>query len=291
MQVLPVGYTSNQPFKNNMLQILPKKQKEWKSFQIPIDSMITQREQYYKQENKRLFDDDRKKKDIEAKQEAEPIPKSEAEREADEEQKRQEEAANDHIYKYSAKNIFRLAEYDFPHCVCILDTSPSDNSLLTDYMKISEELKFESTKDVGLTIILHKDWMFVAPLIDPYMTMENGMDLFIDPFSYAGVMNIHIKGRHEWPQAAGIDLDENSLFAGDKNVLKPNLPTSPKKYPMSIVIQNFQKSCSHEKLILAGQIEEQVDEDGEGENASEDEGANQNNGEGDKDGEGEDDEE
>lgn len=52
-QILPVGYRSSSAFKNNILQILPKKLKEWRNIQPPLDTMIALREEFYKKENKR----------------------------------------------------------------------------------------------------------------------------------------------------------------------------------------------------------------------------------------------
>lgn len=208
VQILPVGYRSNQAFKNNLLHVLPKKQKGWGDFRIPIDSLIEIREEYYKKENKRLFDESQKRKDKESKQESDPL--AQLEKQQQDEKQREEDLKNEHIYKYSKKNIFRLPEYDFPHCVCILDSKPSDNSLVTDFMKISEELDLENLRNLGVTILLNERWMFAAPLSKPYLVMENGLELFVDPFSYGGIMNIHIK-KHEWPQTAGIDVEDNIL--------------------------------------------------------------------------------
>lgn len=139
--------------------------------------------------------------------------------------------------------------------MCILDSNPSDSSLVTDYMKISEELEFEKVKNLGITIILHTNWMFVAPLMTPYTKMENGMDLFIDPFSYGGIMNFHIS-KKEWPQTAGIDPEASS------------------------VIKNLETSCTNE-YIPAEEPPEEAEGDGEGEADGE------GNAEGDKEGEGE----
>lgn len=217
MQVLPVGYASNQPFKNNLLHILPNKGEGWGRFKIPLGTMINLREEYYKKENKRVYEETQKKREEEAKN-TESL--TEAEKEMNEEMKKQEDLVNEHIYKYSSKNIFRLVEYDFPHCVCILDSNPSDNSLFADFMKISEELNLEKHENCGITIILHSKWMFAAPLTTPYTTLENGIKLFVDPFSYGGIMNFHIK-QHEWPQSAGIHVDaESSKFK--KNILISN---------------------------------------------------------------------
>ena len=283
LQVLPVGHAANQPFKTNLIQVLPKKESAWKQFQIPIDKMITQREKFYKSEQTRVADEDIQRRREEDKQEE--IPKSDIELEAEAEQMRLEAAKNEHIYTYATKNVFKLAEYDFPHLVCMLDGNPKDSRIGSDYMKVCDELQLEKARDIGLTIILHQNWMFVAPLTDPYITMENGLDLFIDPFAYAGIMNIHVKGRYEWPQAAGIDLDENSLFAGTNNTLEPNKPNSPQKYPMSIVIQSFIKSCKNE-YIPSEEPQQEAEGDGEDEGSQN----NENDGNNEAEGEGNDDE-
>lgn len=209
LQILPEGFRSNQSFKNNLLQVLPKRRKDWGNFNPTLDTMITLREEYYKKENKRVFDEKQKRKDEESKKEESLL--LETEKKHLEDLAKEEDLQNEHIYKFSSKNIFRLKEYQFDHCVCILDSNPSENSLMTDFMKICEELELDKMKNLGLTVILNRRWMFVTTLKYPYTVMENGLSLFVDPFSYGGIMNIH-KKQHEWPQTALIDEKNQELI-------------------------------------------------------------------------------
>lgn len=94
-------------------------------------------------------------------------------------------------------------------------------------MKLCEEVELEKYPNLGVTILLNERWMFMATLSTPYMVMENGLDLFVDPFSYGGVLNIHIK-QHQWPQTAGIDVEDNILdFLPSKQHSEPVVEEEP----------------------------------------------------------------
>lgn len=208
IQILPVGYKSSYAFSSNLMHIVPKKVRDWGDSSVALDKMISIREEYYKKENKRLFDENQKRKEVDSKKVKDPI--GEAEHLEHEEKQKLEDAKNEHIYRFSKQSIFALPEFDFPHFVCILDAKPSDNSLVTDYMKISDELGLENLKNIGVTILINEKWMFVTLLSQPYMQLQNGADLFIEPFAYGGIQNIHTKV-HTWPQTAGIDVENEIL--------------------------------------------------------------------------------
>lgn len=188
--------------------------------------MVSLREQFYIKENKRLYNEDQKRKDMDQKATKDPL--AEAEQHAELERRKLEDAKNEHIYKFSKQSLFTLPEYDFPHYVCIFD-KPSDNSLVTDYLKISDELGLESLRNLGVTIIIHERYMFVTTLSQPYVQMENGLDLFVDGFSYGGIMNIHTK-KLGWPQTAGIDVQDNILaFLPSKAFSEPTPDQLPEE--------------------------------------------------------------
>jgi hypothetical protein len=170
-----------------------------------LDTLVRLREQYYIKENKRVYNEDQKRKEMDKKQVKDPL--AEAEQKAEEEKRKLEDEKNEHIYRFSKHGIFTLPEYDFPHFVCVFD-KPSENSLVTDYLKISDELGLENLGNLGITIIINERYMFVTTLSKPYSQLENGLDLFVDGFSYGGIMNIHTK-QQGWPQTAGIDVQDN----------------------------------------------------------------------------------
>lgn len=246
LQILPVGYRSSHAFSANLIHIVPKKTRDWGNFESPLDQMISIREQFYKKENKRLFDEGQSKKEREAK--SSKFSVTDEDKELQEKLQKEEEERNEHIYKFSKENIFKLPEFDFPHYVCILDSKPSENSLMTDFQKICEELDLENIPSIGITVLLNEKWMFVSTLSQPYMQMENNLDLFIEPFSYAGILNIHTKEK-SWPQTAGIDVMDS---------IKPYLPC--KAYSEALPSQLPEKEPPVEE-------EDEYDEpEGEGEN-------------------------
>jgi len=255
LQILPVGYRSSHAFKSNLLQIIPKKTKDWGNFESPLDKMIAIREEFYKNENKRLFDEnqkmDKKKPSV------------------SEEVIKEEESKNEHIYKFSKQNIFKLPEFDFPHCVCILDSKPTDNSLVTDYIKISDELDLKNLNNLGITIIMNDKYMFVSLLSQPYITMEDDLHLFIDPFAYAGIANIHIK-QYSWPQTAGIDVKGRQIGSGQDLEILSYLPSKLYSEPLPSQLPELELAVEEN-----GEIEEAEgegdgrDEEAEGEGEKE----------------------
>ena len=281
LQILPVGFRSNQAFKNNLLQVLPKRRKDWGNFNPTLDTMITLREEYYKKENKRVFDEKQRKKEEESKKEENLL--LEAEKKHLEDLAKEEDLQNEHIYKFSSKNIFKLKEYKFDHCVCILDSNPSENSLMTDFLKISEELNLEKMKQLGLTIILNRRWMFVTTLKYPYTIMENNLSLFVDPFSYGGIMNIH-KKKHEWPQTALIDekneelVHQHLIHTIKVSVLGWKSKGTPDDTPFEYLQINKEDDQLVEDKQDATPIQEETQENEEGEGNEKNE-----EGEGDKD--------
>lgn len=124
-------------------------------------------------------------------------------------------------------------------------------------MKVCDELELDKARNIGITIILHKDWMFVAPLTCPYMNMENGMSLFVDPFAYGGILNIHIK-EHDWPQAAGIEIPKDS------------------------VLEIFKKSCDSNFIPREPSVHEDLEGEGDGDVENHDEAPKEGEGEGNK---------
>eukprot|EP00344_Euplotes_crassus_P006364 CAMPEP_0197017714 /NCGR_PEP_ID=MMETSP1380-20130617/79693_1 /TAXON_ID=5936 /ORGANISM="Euplotes crassus, Strain CT5" /LENGTH=615 /DNA_ID=CAMNT_0042444845 /DNA_START=516 /DNA_END=2363 /DNA_ORIENTATION=- len=226
LQILPVGYRSSSAFSANLLHVAPKT-KSWGKFESPLDKLISLRKEYYIKENTRLFEEKQKKDKTVAGNNA----LSQTDKQHQEELKKQEEMQNEHIYRFSKDNIFKLPEFDFPHFVCILEGEPSDSSLVADYLKICDELNLGELQRLGVTIIITKEWMFVATLSQPYMKIENDLDLFIDPFSYAGILNIHIKD-HSWPQTAGIDVkDQITSYLPSKAYSEPLPSQLPEEEP------------------------------------------------------------
>ena len=54
-----------------------------------------------------------------------------------------------------------------------------------------------------MVIILHTKFLFVAPLMRPYLVYK-GKDLYVDALAYLGVFTLPVL-KKEWPQTAAID--------------------------------------------------------------------------------------
>jgi len=130
-------------------------------------------------------------------------------------------------------------------------------------MKISDELQLEKVKHLGITIILSKRWMFAAPLSEPYMKMENGLDLFVDPFSYGGILNIHIK-QLEWPETANFDEDKEIAYkASIMDMLAKSCPNDyiPPEEPIEPEQPTINESEGEPEPVGEGDKEEGKDEE------------------------------
>lgn len=54
-----------------------------------------------------------------------------------------------------------------------------------------------------MIIILHTKFLFVAPLLRPYVSIKE-RDLYVDALAYLGIFTLPVL-KKEWPQTAGID--------------------------------------------------------------------------------------
>ncbi len=57
-----------------------------------------------------------------------------------------------------------------------------------------------------MTIILHSKFLFVAPLLRPYVQIRD-QDVFVEPLGYLGIFTLPLL-KKEWPQTAGIEDEE-----------------------------------------------------------------------------------
>lgn len=62
--------------------------------------------------------------------------------------------------------------------------------------------------DIGITVLVSPNWMFVATLTSPYTT-NKGLPLYPDGYAYAGILNIQVVEK-QWPATAGLVASELS---------------------------------------------------------------------------------
>ncbi len=153
---------------------------------------------------------------------------------------------------YNESGIFRITEYaGVAHAIMELRDDPEPEYLKASYGKLCEHLKLHKTPDLGITILLHQSWLFIAPLSDPF-TKVNGEPVFIDPLAYVGILNVNIE-THSWPQTAGHDVHENTPL----DLLRISMDES--KLPEDTIIES----------VVEPEEEEEEKQEGEGEGEEE----------------------
>jgi hypothetical protein len=94
-----------------------------------------------------------------------------------------------------------IDEFKFPHCVFPLgNTEMNADGLKYGYNKMSQWLNLSKRNSIGVTLLVTPKWMFLAPIERPYhleteqeieaAKLENGVPVFLDGFSFGGVVNL-----------------------------------------------------------------------------------------------------
>jgi hypothetical protein len=139
IQILPSKFKSSHPFQFNMVHILPSSKIPMET--LPLDKLISTKLTFIKKEEKA-------KKDLDAKQfaafiKSKPVHKNEA-------------AARE-------EGLLVLDELKYSHAVFQLGKDDqNEKGMMYGYTKIFNFLKLKNRRDVGLTIIVTPNWLFVA---------------------------------------------------------------------------------------------------------------------------------
>lgn len=79
------------------------------------------------------------------------------------------------------------------------------------YSKCATFLRLKERPDVGLTVIISNEWMFVSVLAAPYTKNANDHPVFLDGFSFAGLVSLQTV-TSVWPATAGLEDDVPSIL-------------------------------------------------------------------------------
>ena len=177
-QILPCGQKSNIPLTQNVMHIVPGNSPTLKSTggTFPIQKMIETEHNFVVSEYNSAMD--------------------EAAKESSSKKNVSQDIANKRSDFHNSR-ILKIDEYKFPHCVHVFDSVLNENSIKLAYNKCFQHLNLEQTPTVGITILLHTDWIFIAALSQAY-TEVKGHPLFVDGLSYAGIFNVEILEKF-WP--------------------------------------------------------------------------------------------
>lgn len=90
-----------------------------------------------------------------------------------------------------ASGLLMIPDYQFDHAVYMLTESKlSEEGLTFGYNKCKGFLRLKQRPDVGLTVIVSPKWMFVGVLTQPYTVNSNGCPVYLDGFSFAGLVSL-----------------------------------------------------------------------------------------------------
>jgi hypothetical protein len=116
-----------------------------------------------------------------------------------------------------AQGLFMLPEYEFDHCVySISEKELTEGGLVYGYNKAMNFLRLKDRPDVGLTVIVTARWMFVGILTAPYTTNSNGCPVYLDGFSFSGLVSLQTV-EAKWPATAGLECHEPTIFEAISN--------------------------------------------------------------------------
>ena len=69
----------------------------------------------------------------------------------------------------------------------------------------------EDRPDVGLTLVLTSKWMMAAILTAPYTSNSNGCPVYLDGFSFSGLVSLQTVEK-KWPATAGLECHEPTIL-------------------------------------------------------------------------------
>lgn len=100
------------------------------------------------------------------------------------------------------QGAFRISEYSFNH-VCMPLTITSPDSVLFAFNMCRDLLGLKTSPELGFTVIITNEWMFVSVLTQPYGESAHGYPVYLDGFSFAGLVSLQDEVP-VWPATAGL---------------------------------------------------------------------------------------
>lgn len=90
--------------------------------------------------------------------------------------------------------------YEFPHYVGLLSVNSFKFNTLKSHIKNAfEKLNITNESRKGFALILSTEYIFVAPIINPYITnREKEIPIFVDPMFFTGIYNLPVVDA-QWP--------------------------------------------------------------------------------------------
>lgn len=99
---------------------------------------------------------------------------------------------------FDTKDFFTIEAYEFPHLIKYYNFfSFKTENIMRDLAEIMKILNITNESKKGMVVLFTKNYMFVAPLVKPYI-YSNDIPLYADPHFFAGLFTLPLI-EAEWP--------------------------------------------------------------------------------------------
>ena len=105
-----------------------------------------------------------------------------------------------------------ISEYTFDHvCYELSESQTSETGFQYSFNLCRDFLRLRTRPEVGLTVIVSTRWIFVSVITQPYTFSEHGYPVYLDGFSFAGLVSLQ-NPVPKWPATAGLVDTSPSIF-------------------------------------------------------------------------------
>ena len=87
--------------------------------------------------------------------------------------------------------MFMISEFGFDHvCYSLSDSQQTETGLAFAFGVCKDFLRLKTRPDLGFTVIVSNQWMFVGVLTAPYCVSAKGFPVYLDGFSFTGLVSL-----------------------------------------------------------------------------------------------------
>jgi len=97
-----------------------------------------------------------------------------------------------------------IPEYPYDHvCYSLSESQMTESGLQFAFNNCRDFLRLKTRPELGFTVILTNEWIFVSILTQPYTTSAHGYPVYLDGFAFAGLVSLQ-NSVPSWPATAGL---------------------------------------------------------------------------------------
>ena len=109
------------------------------------------------------------------------------------------------------KGMFMVNEFSFDHVIYELSESQiGETGLQYSFNLCRDFLRLKTRPELGFTVIITNEWIFVGIITQPYCVSTHGFPVYLDGFSFAGLVSLQNEVP-EWPATAGLADNKHSV--------------------------------------------------------------------------------